>query len=195
MELLLIRHALPERVEVVAGAADPPLSSEGQRQAAALAGWLGVEAIDAVYASPLRRAWETATAVALPHQLDIDVEDGIAEFDRHSSTYIPAEELDRATLADVAAGRWDDWGEDPVSLRARTVKAVEGIIEANPSRRVAVVCHAAVINAYVGHVLEVGTPMIFEPGYTSVSRVLASSRGHRHVHTLNEGAHLRCSSS
>jgi len=48
MELLLIRHALPIRREVTEGAADPPLSDDGVRQANLLADYLASEKIDAI---------------------------------------------------------------------------------------------------------------------------------------------------
>ena len=64
MELLLIRHGLPVRRELEAGAADPELSEAGHAQAQHLADYLGAEDLDAVYASPLRRAYQTAQPLA-----------------------------------------------------------------------------------------------------------------------------------
>ena len=40
MELILVRHGLPERQELEEGRADPPLSETGNRQALAVAEWL-----------------------------------------------------------------------------------------------------------------------------------------------------------
>ncbi len=49
MELILIRHALPLRVETSDGSpADPPLGDEGRSQAERLAGWLASEDSSAV---------------------------------------------------------------------------------------------------------------------------------------------------
>ena len=64
MELLLIRHALPVRRELVDGPADPELSVAGRAQAEHLATYLSSEHLDAIYASPLLRACQTAAAVA-----------------------------------------------------------------------------------------------------------------------------------
>ena len=55
MQLWLIRHALPVRVEGVVGAADPGLAPEGHDQAERLAGWLRGQPFDAVWSSPMRR--------------------------------------------------------------------------------------------------------------------------------------------
>ena len=64
MELLLIRHALPIRIEGAEGAADPPLAELGRRQADALAEHLVDEGVDVLVTSPMRRAIETAAPVA-----------------------------------------------------------------------------------------------------------------------------------
>ena len=64
MELLLVRHALPVRRELVEGPADPELSADGREQAEHLATYLSSEHLDAIYASPLRRAYETAVTIA-----------------------------------------------------------------------------------------------------------------------------------
>lgn len=198
MHLLLIRHAAPNRVESDSGVADPGLTAAGIEQAARLAAWLGDEAsgVDHLYTSPLRRAMETAAPLADRFGLTPRVVDGLAEFDAGSSNYIPMEDL-RAEgderFAALVDGRWDELGStvDPVSFRAEAAATVDGIAGAHPGERVAVVCHGAVINAYLGDVI--GTPRLlwFEPRYTSISRVLVSRAGIRTVESVNESAHLR----
>jgi probable phosphoglycerate mutase len=60
----------------------PPLTEEGRRQVAELAaGWPAGAAPEAVYSSPLRRAEQTATAVADRFGLPVAVRDGLAELD------------------------------------------------------------------------------------------------------------------
>ncbi|MCU1392179.1 MAG: hypothetical protein JWM34_607 [Ilumatobacteraceae bacterium] len=195
MELILVRHALPVRREVTEGAADPELSEAGVLQARFLADYLAVETIHAVYASPLRRAIETAKPLAERLHLPIEIVDGVAEYDRHSSEYVPIEEL-KATndprWQQMLADDWGDRTETRQQFADRVFTAVEGIVAANPSRTVAVVCHGGVINAYLARVL--GTPDsagFFYPNYTSIHRVVASRAGHRQIVTVNETAHLR----
>ena len=93
MELLFIRHALPIRREVTEGAADPPLSDIGRQQAQLLTEYLASEHIDAIYASPLKRAVETAKPLSEHHGKPSVLDAGLAEFDQHSSEYIPVEEM------------------------------------------------------------------------------------------------------
>jgi probable phosphoglycerate mutase len=79
MDLLLIRHAEPVRIENADGPADPPLSERGLRQAALAAGWLAAEPLDAIWASPMRRARETAAAIAQAHGLEVSIDDELGE--------------------------------------------------------------------------------------------------------------------
>jgi probable phosphoglycerate mutase len=196
MELLLIRHALPVRIEGEEGtAADPELADLGHVQSRALADYLGGEHIDVLYASPLRRARQTAEPVSTQLGLEIVIDDELAEFDRHSHFYIPIEELKEEKderWDDMLEGRWGVDGEvDPATFKAVVVEAVERVIKAHPGKTVAIVCHGGVINAYFAHLLDLEFPMFFEPAYTSISRVLASSAGHRQVKSINEHAHVR----
>ena len=196
MELLLIRHALPVRIEGEEGtAADPELAELGHEQARALADYLASEHIDTLYVSPLRRAVQTAEPVSAKLGLEAIVDEELAEFDRHSHFYIPIEELRQEKderWDDLIAGRWGADGEvDPQTFKAVVVEAVERVIAAHRAQTVAIVCHGGVINAYIAHILDIDNPMFFEPAYTSISRVLASSAGHRQVKSINEHAHVR----
>jgi 2,3-bisphosphoglycerate-dependent phosphoglycerate mutase len=188
MELLLIRHALPVRIDEgsVEGPADPALAEVGHAQAQAVAEWLAEEKVDAIWCSPMRRARETAAPLASRLGLEVTVEEGIAEYDREAASYIPVEELKAANDP-----RWYEVPERPDHFQGVVVEAIERIVEAHPGQRVAVVCHGGVINVYTGHVLGIDDPLFFLPGYTSISRVLAASSGERSIASLNETAHLR----
>ncbi len=195
MELLLIRHGLPVRRELDAGIADPELSTAGRAQAERLADYLDSEPIDAVYASPLKRALETAMPLADRRHVDITIIDGVAEFDRNSSEYVPVEELKNANDPRYHAlmrGEWNEAEESPTEFSARVVGAVNAIIDAHPGQRVAISCHGGVINAYLGYVLSLPPgPGFFYPNYTSIHRIAASRAGVRSILTVNETAHLR----
>ena len=136
---------------------------------------------------------QTAAAVTKATGLEPTFADGLAEFDRLSNVYIPMEELRR--LKDE---RWDAltsggyFGEgDPAAFSAGVVTTIDGIVGANPGKRVAVVCHGGVINTYLCAVIGLEPTMFFEPRYTSISRIVASRSGIRTLVSLNETAHLR----
>jgi probable phosphoglycerate mutase len=195
MELLLIRHALPERIETIDGSpADPPLSAIGREQAERIARWLVAEKIDAVYASPMRRARETAEPIGRAVGAAIEIDPGLVEMDHLSDVYVPLEQLKAEDYP-----RWQALiqqgglyaGVDLDAFRYNVVTSVERAIAANRGGRVALVCHGGVINAWAGHVLGIKDPFFLDVAYTGVSRFLAASSGERSVRSLNETAHLR----
>jgi probable phosphoglycerate mutase len=195
MELLLIRHALPVKRVLEHGVADPELSEAGHAQAQHLAEYLAAERLDAIYASPLRRAVQTAEPVAATQQLPIGVVDDVAEWDRNSNEYVPVEELKAANdprWQAMLRGEWTVHDETPEQFRGRIVAAIEGLIAAHGGDRIAVVCHGGVINGYLSEILGLGVNQgFFYPNYTSIHRVAAARSGERSIVTVNETTHLR----
>ena len=195
MELILVRHGLPLRREVVEGPADPELSLEGKEQAARLANYLASESIDAIYSSPMKRAVQTAEPLAATTGLPISIIDDVAEYDRLSNEYIPIEELRAANderWQKLLAGEWQSDSDTIESFRHRVVSSLEQLISQHPSQRIVVTCHGGVINQFLAHILGISTERgFFYPQYTSIHRVVAAQSGLRSVGALNEVAHLR----
>ncbi len=195
VELIFIRHGLPERVENADGtAANPSLQGLGHDQAEAVARWLADEGIHAVYVSPMARARETAAPLEAITGHTAAVREGIAEFDADQAAYIPMDELkktDYPRWQQMMAGGYTL--EDPADFLGLVVRTVDAIVDDHSGQNVAVVCHGGVINAYLAHVLGRTSEdfMFCNVDYTSVSRVMASSRGHRSLKSINETAHLR----
>jgi probable phosphoglycerate mutase len=197
MELVLVRHAQPVRVDAgsVDGPADPGLSPLGHPQASRLAEWLAPEVPAVVCTSPLRRARETVAPLAAALGVAAEVVPGVSEYDATSGEYIPIEELraakDERWYATIE-GRWDDaGGVDPRAFQRQVVPAVDALIDRSAGKRVVVVTHGGVLNVYLAHILGIEQLLWFHPDYTSISRVLASRHGPRSVATVNETAHLR----
>jgi broad specificity phosphatase PhoE len=191
VDLILVRHARPVRIDDSDASADPELTPLGHRQAAAAAGWLALEPIDRSYCSPKRRARETAEPLARALSIDIVSVEGLREYDEGDTSYIPAEEM-RGT----EDPRWQRaigglMDEEGMQFRDTVSYAIEAIINDNPGRTVAIFCHGGVINAYLAHILDIERTLFFEPYYSSITRVKASSRGHRTLVSANETAHLR----
>ncbi len=193
VDLLLIRHGLPLRVERDDGLpADPPLSPEGREQAESVARWLAHESIDRIVSSPLLRAMETAAPLAAALGLEVEIEPRVAEFDRDSALYVPLEELRRSDYPAWKAFMANGYGEGvPIEVFASEVRAaLDACISRNRGRRVAVFCHGGVINVFASQVLGIARPLFFQPVYTSINRFAAASSGERSVVALNEIAHL-----
>jgi 2,3-bisphosphoglycerate-dependent phosphoglycerate mutase len=191
-ELLLVRHGLP-----VSGVEQPPLEPEGVEQAQRLGAWLKAEDVDVLVTSPMRRARETADAVAGEMGREVDaVVDDLREWDTDlpPRAYTAVEEMgptDPRAIA-IAEGRYEDFAPqlDADAFRRRTAACLEGLFERWPVGRLVAVCHGGTINAMVGGVL--GIPALFwlNPGYTSVTRLRRMPGGRVVVVSVNETAHL-----
>jgi 2,3-bisphosphoglycerate-dependent phosphoglycerate mutase len=196
MELIFVRHGLPEReVANDSSAADPGLSSTGSAQAVALGEWLGREPLDVIAQSPARRARETAAPLARRCGLTPITLSGLKEFDAGSASYVPVEEMRAAGDPKwelLRQGRLYGTDEEAQAFRLRVVASVESLLHTSGTRT-ALVCHGGVINAYLGHILGIEKPLWFAARYTGVCRVLAARTGERSLMTLNEVPHLaRC---
>ncbi len=148
--LFLVRHAEPAITGVLLGSLDPPLSEAGRRHAAAL---LNGVSLAIVYSSPLRRAMETARALARGAPIEV-LEDlrEVSHGDWDGLTWSEIESRDpdlaRRKLADwrgVTAPRGEPWSE----FAARVKRAFEQI--SRGPRPAAIVAHAAV-NQFLGNV-------------------------------------------
>jgi len=193
MELILIRHGLPEKViREDGGAADPELSPNGHAQARKMAEYLKSEPISAIYSSPMRRAAQTAAPLSELLDLPIELVDGVAEYDQQADHYIPVEQLKEEDYeAWKALMRGELQGYDFDAFVERAVSALNDIVSKNRGKTVAVTCHGGVVNVWAAHVLGLPSKMFFNPYYTSISRFRAASSGEKSVITLNERHHVR----
>ena len=86
MELIIVRHGRPVRIEGADGIADPELAPVGLKQAEAVADYLQDMEIDLVVSSPLLRARQTAAPLLKRLSLDAQIIADLAEIDRDSDT-------------------------------------------------------------------------------------------------------------
>jgi broad specificity phosphatase PhoE len=196
VELVLVRHALPVRIDGAHGdgPADPGLAERGREQAQRVLQALSLDRVDALYSSPAARARETAAPLVEKLGLPLTVEPGIAEFDAGDPSYIPVEELRAANdprWQALVRGDLMSPHIDPVAFRNRVVAAIEGIVSRHTGQRVVLFSHSGTINAYCGHVLGQQRALWFAPDYASVTRIGAARDGRRGVVSLNETAHVR----
>jgi 2,3-bisphosphoglycerate-dependent phosphoglycerate mutase len=196
VELVLVRHALPERIDGThdGSPADPGLVDRGREQAQRVVDALRHDAVAALYSSPAQRALETAEPLVAKLGLPLDLEDAIAEFDAGHPSYVPVEELRAANdprWQALVRGDLMSPAVDPIAFRHRVVSGVERIVNQHPGERVVLFTHAGAINAYCGHVLGQPRAIWFAPDYASITRIGAARDGRRGVISLNETAHVR----
>ena len=153
-EFLLIRHAQSEWnvARRWQGWGDPPLSPWGREQAAAVARELEGEALDGLACSDLRRAVETAEAIAERTGLAITRDKRLRERDLGQWTGLTRAQItERAAQLLARFDRGDDpsvcpgGGESDLALERRLRPAIEALRAAHPGGRVAVVTHMGVV--------------------------------------------------
>ena len=141
--LLLIRHATNDFVKTGRLPGQTPnihLNEEGRKQAEALGNLLKHRKLDAVYASQLERAIETAWRVAAHHGLPISVRTGVADINNGTFTGRVVKELgeDEATKAlwKVVVERPSEaafpGGEGMLAMQQRVVDQLMAIARAHP---------------------------------------------------------------
>jgi 2,3-bisphosphoglycerate-dependent phosphoglycerate mutase len=192
VQLVLVRHALPEPVRGGGGPADPPLTALGEQQAARLVAALG-SGVAGLYASPMARARGTAAPLAAALGVEPEIVPDLREYDADAAHYVPVHEmarLDPPAWDRMLAGLLPAHVDVP-AFTARVDAALERIVAAHPGRATAVVvAHAGVINAWLAHLLGIARPLAFPLDYAGITRVIAGRDGRRSVRTVNETAHV-----
>lgn len=149
MLLYLVRHGETDwnRQRRIQGSTDIPLNDTGRQQAHSTAGLLGRRRWDAVFSSPLSRAFETASIIAtelgLPDPTPVDA---LVERSYGQAEGFTDRELDRLFPGDTPVP-----GREPrEDVTARVLPALLGLASSCPGERVVVVSHGGVIRAVLG---------------------------------------------
>lgn len=192
MQLLLVRHALPNRSEHGQGS-DPDLAAAGVEQAQRLPAALTRYPLARIVSSPQRRAVQTAQPLADARRLPVEIDNRLAEYDRDMNAYVPIEAL--------RAERPQDWarmtdghlpgGVDEDAFRARIGAGLADIVAAAEHQdTVAVFSHGGVINVLLHEILGTRRMLSFPIDYVSVTRLLYARTGQATVAAVNGTEHV-----
>lgn len=145
----LIRHGMTDwnLAGKLQGRTDVPLNDIGRRQAKQIATALLTEPWDALYTSPLARAYETAEIIGAILKLEPQIVTALTERNFGRLEGLTRDELnckypDRAR--EVPAGV-----ESPEALRSRAEHCLSALAGAHPGGGIVVVSHGAWINAFL----------------------------------------------
>ena len=171
------------------GRLDAPLSDVGHEQAARLSRELASVPATRVVASPLRRAVETAQAIAEPHGLTVETDERIIELDYGEWDGIP--------LGTVPADAWNTWRADPAftppggeSLQAVTARVASFLADTLGGGLTIAVSHVSPIKAAVCCALGIDERATWRMhlGVAAVTRVGARDDGSAYLMSFNEFA-------
>ncbi|WP_198116286.1 histidine phosphatase family protein [Massilia rhizosphaerae] len=205
-DILLIRHGetawnAERRLQ---GHLDIPLNDEGERQAALLAGALATESIDVLVASDLRRARQTAQAVADLRGLALDIEPALRERGYGGFEGLLYSEIEQRFPREFAAWQARDVdaqlppgrnvGESFRTFFDRATGAILALAAAHAGKTVALVAHGGVLEcAYrLARGLPLETPRDFKVFNASINRFrFDPAAGGLVLHSWGEVDHLR----
>ena len=198
--LLLVRHGSTawNAQRRYQGQSDTTLSEVGQDQVKHLAERLRTEGVDALYASDLRRAWETAERIAAHHQVAIRPEPRLREIsfgDWEGKTHEQIEADDSKLLA--------QWYDDPMhtsppggetlqEVEVRVEAALDTIVQRHPEETTVVVAHGGTLRVVI--CIALGLPLEsywqFDFDLASLSELNVYDEG-AILKRLNDTGHLR----
>jgi broad specificity phosphatase PhoE len=158
--ILLARHAETDwnREKRWQGLTDLPLNDRGREEAKALAERLEAVPFSAVYASHLRRAYETALVVAERKGLGVTPLRELREVDIGSWTGLTQDEIkerfgDAYAQMRARTGRGWEGGETLAEMGRRVLDAMGWIAREHPGDVVLVVTHSGPVRAVRAHAL------------------------------------------
>ena len=158
--MLLVRHGqTPTTGKVLPGrAAGLHLADAGVAQAQRVADRIGeLQQVDAVYASPLERARETAAPIAKARGLKVQIDRGLQECDFGEWTGAELKELMKkpewATVQRAPSTFRFPSGESFTEMQTRMVSALDRLRARHPGGTIVCVSHADPIKAVAAHAM------------------------------------------
>lgn len=126
MEIILVRHGETEWNvnEVFRGRINIGLSARGARQAGLLGQYLSGTKIEAIYSSPLWRAFQTAEAIDKYHHLGIKVADELIDFD-----FGEWQGLSLPEVREKHPELFQEWAEHPEKVKIPGGESLEDVSE------------------------------------------------------------------
>jgi len=196
--VLLVRHGQTEsNASDRMSRRDEALNEVGYTQIRRLSSRLAGLPIASIYTSPLKRAYDTATILNEPHQLELKVMEGLAE--SHLGDW---EGLSSAEIKQRWPEEWRQLATDPSDLvmpngesvrqlTERAIQAFRDVVQSNQGKLVTVVTHAPVIGVLVAHVLGVSNSILprFQIDSGSLT-VIEADEARSQLVTLNDTCHL-----
>jgi broad specificity phosphatase PhoE len=202
--IYLVRHGQTawNKEEVFRGRTDIPLDETGLREAGSAGEYFRPINIQAIYSSPLSRAWQTAQKIAqkiaLIHPLQVEPLEGLIDmsfgaWEGHSLREV--EEKDG-----VRYRQWRDephrvklpGGETLEEVRVRAMAALEKVIHQHPEQTLVLVSHRVVNKVLICGILGLDNSHFWQIRQdTTAINLIQYRNGNYVLSLLNETCHLK----
>ena len=203
-DILIIRHGQTDwnKTKRLQGHSDIPLNADGRKQAETLALTLKGERLNAVYSSDLKRAYETAVAIARVHNLPV-----IADAKFRERCYGACEGLRSEEIKERYPAEYQDWiaakpdflfpdgerkTESPRQFHYRAHDAIFETAKAHIGQTIAIITHFGVLETAYREAkgIPLGIVNRMPVLNTSINRFRWSEDGRLEITTWQESGHL-----
>ncbi len=203
IELLLIRHGESEwnRLGRYAGQRDVPLSDRGKLQAQRLAERLESEPLAAIYTSPLRRARDTARAIAERQRVPVTAEPRLAEI--HHGLWEGLTTIQVGAQFPIAYAQWRTephrvvmpQGESLADVARRAGQVLTEVLARHGTGKIVLCSHDAVLRVLLLTALGLSLDHFWKWHFANASLTVLETRDDDraspfHLAGLNATAHL-----
>jgi broad specificity phosphatase PhoE len=198
--LYLVRHGQTawNKEEVFRGRTDIPLDETGLKEAELAGEYFKTLDIEAVYSSPLSRAWQTAQKISRFHSLDVQALEGLLDM-----SFGSWEGRSLKEVKETDGERYRQWREEPhllrlpggetlAEVRARTMSALEEVTRKHPEKTVILVSHRVINKVLICGVLGLDNSHFWQFQQDTTAINLIQHRNGKYILSLmNETCHLR----
>lgn len=199
-QIYLVRHGQTawNREEIFRGRSDVPLDETGLRQAELAALYFKEIRIDAIYSSPLSRAWQTAEKIAALHGLRVQPLQGIIDMSFGQWEGHPHEEIKRMDPETYRLWREEPHrarlpgGETLDEVRERAMAALEEVIRIHPEGTIVLVSHRVVNKVLLCGILGLDNSHFWQIIQdTTAINLIRYQKGRYFLALMNETCHLK----
>jgi len=200
LRVILVRHGETDwnqERRVQGCGSDRELTEAGKQQAESIGLRLKQERIQAIYSSPLRRALDTAQAIARHHQVEVQTELSLSEIDAGELEGVLIDNIGSYLNELVARERGDEsvskvyGGELLSEVRQRAWSTIQRLVNQHDDGTIVLVAHYFVILSIICSVL--GLPLSemgrLKLDVGSISAITFDKRGTR-LTLFNDSCHL-----
>jgi probable phosphoglycerate mutase len=198
--IYLVRHGQTawNKEEIFRGRTDVPLDEMGLRQAELAGRFFQEIKIDAIYSSPLSRAWQTAQKIAHFHHLDVQLLEGLIDMsfgDWEGHAHQEIKEMDPETYR-----IWRDephrvrlpGGETLDDVRERAMGSLEDVVKLHPEQTLILVSHRVVNKVILCGILGLDNSHFWQITQdTTAINLIQYKKGKYILSFMNEACHLK----